>query len=125
MKYTDGYFKFPIRVYDPISVRDAYHREEKEGEIVDGNWLLGFKRVHPDDIESWEDTFTRDILPLNEESECNATVVVIKGEGEIMCTWNRKKFEEKLDAFHDAFDQEIRRMVEDECDEDTPDHILD
>jgi hypothetical protein len=114
MKYTDSFFKFPIRVYDPISVKNAYEREQNDGEVIDGNWLLGLKRVHPDDIESWEDTFTRDILPLTEGSKCNATVVMVKNEGEILCTWDRKKFEEKLDAFHETFDQELRKMVDDE-----------
>lgn len=103
-KFTDDFFGFPIKIYDGFSLKKALEEEDKEG--VDGpvpiDWIVGMVRLPAKDLHKlmWHDAFSRDrIVSDVAENGFDVTTVVCEPHGEFMCTWTRKKFEEKLNEF--------------------------
>jgi hypothetical protein len=103
-KFTDDFFTFPIKIYDGFSLKKALKEEDEEG--VDGpvpiDWIVGYVRLPAKDLPRmmWHDAFSRDRTVSDvAENGFDATAVVSHEYGEFMCTWPRKKFEDKLNEF--------------------------
>src|ERR1044072_1997570 len=117
-KFTDDFFSFPIQIYDRFSFKTALKEEDEEG--VDGpvpiDWIVGHVRLPVKDLHRmmWHDAFSRDRTVSDvAENGFDATAVVSHEYGEFMCTWPRKKFEEKLNEFIEKWDeaQEAKKQV--------------
>lgn len=107
MKYTDKFFKFPIRIYDGLEMLKAEIDEEKKLEEEDPDltpvpieFLVGRKAVRIDDIIGYNETMDRehDKQEVREQG-FPCTIVEIKDQGPYFCNWTFKKFEEKLNEF--------------------------
>lgn len=103
-KFTEDFFGFPIKIYDGFSLKKALEEEDKEG--VDGpvpiDWIVGYVKIPAKDLTKlmWHDSFSRDRTVSDvAENGFDVTTVVCEPHGEFMCTWQRKKFEQKLDEF--------------------------
>lgn len=115
-KFTDDFFGFPIKIYDGFSLKKALEEEDKEG--VDGpvpiDWIVGQVRLPAKDLHKlmWHDGFSRDRTVSDvAEKGFDVTTVVCEPHGEFMCTWTRKKFEEKLNEFMDKWEGNKMRQV--------------
>ena len=114
-KFTDDYFGFPIKIYDGFSFKKALEEEDKEG--VDGpvpiDWVMGHVKLPAKDLHKlmWHDGFSRD-RPVSEVAEhgFDLTIVVCEPHGEFICTWPRKKFEEKLNEFYDKWQASLPQV---------------
>ncbi len=110
MKYTDKWFKFPVRIYDGFSVHKAILIEDKKlsdnpeeverPEEVD--WVQGFARIPLYEIASWIDYYSegRETSDVANEG-FDLTMVETKTLGKYECVWKRQKFEEELNKFYD------------------------
>lgn len=103
-KFTDDFFGFPIKLYDGFSLKKAMEEEEKVG--VDApvpiDWIVGMVKLPAKDLVRlmWHDGFTRDRTVKDvAENGFDTTTVICEPHGEFICTWPRKKFEEKLNDF--------------------------
>lgn len=117
-KFTDDFFAFPIKIYDGFSLKKALEEEDKEG--VDGpvpiDWIVGYVRLPAKDLHKmmWHDGFSRDRTVSDvAENGFDVTTVVHDNYGEFMCTWPRKKFEDKLNEFMEKWsaEQELKKAV--------------
>ena len=100
-KFTDDFFGFPIKLYDGFSLKKAMEQEDKEG--VDApvpiDWVVGMVKLPAKDLLRlmWHDGFTRDRTVSDvAENGFDVTTVICEPHGEFMCTWPRKKFEDKF-----------------------------
>lgn len=103
-KFTDDFFGFPIKIYDGFSLKKAMEEEDKEGVNVPVpiDWIVGYVKLPARDLYKlmWHDGFSRDRTVSDvAETGFDVTTVVLEPYGEFMCTWTRKKFEEKLNEF--------------------------
>ena len=69
---------------------------------IDAEWISGVCRVPAADIETiiYHNGYPngRDLEEVRKEG-FDLTVVYLDRYGELICTWSRKKFEEKLNEF--------------------------
>jgi hypothetical protein len=108
-RFTDDYFLFPIKVYDGFSLKKAMEEEEKdttEGPVpID--WVSGWARLPAKDLYKimWHDGFSRErSVEEVAENGFDLTIIVSDYHGEFVCTWPRKKFEEKLNDFMEKWE---------------------
>jgi len=101
-KFTDGFFMFPIKIYDSLSLGRAMEFEESVGMKADADWISGAAKVPAKELEAmtWQDGYSngRAIDEVREEG-FDLTIIYLESYGEFICTWPRKKFEEKLNEF--------------------------
>ncbi len=101
-KFTDRFFTFPIKIYDSASLIRVMEAEESMNMKMEGEWISGVARVPSKDMFdiTWQDGYSngRSIEEVNKEG-FDLTIVYIERYGEFTCTWPRRKFEEKLNAF--------------------------
>lgn len=110
-KFTDDFFVFPIKIYDGYSLKRALKEEEDNLSLgpVPADWIVGHIRIPGRDLSKmvWHDGFSRDRTVEDVHKEGFDTTVVISDiYGEFVCTWNRKKFEAKLDEFMEKWNNE-------------------
>jgi hypothetical protein len=113
MKYTDGLFNSPIRIYDGFSIRKALRDEEHLELPQEVEWVLGYAEIPLQEIYAMHDFFQsgRSVKEVAEEG-FEGTLVMTKGLGDFICTWKRDKFKEKLNAFADKYNQVLESHVE-------------
>lgn len=116
-KFTDKFFSFPIKIYDSQSLRRAEEMEEANIHM-DPDWISGWTKVSYKDLLegfTWQDGYSngRTIEEVKEEG-FDLTIVYIERYGEYTCTWNRKKFEEKLNDFMEKNREVVEKQEESE-----------
>ena len=103
-KFTDDFFGFPIKVYDGFSAKKAMEAEDKDttDEPVPIDWIAGWAKIPAKDLPKmmWHDGFSRE-RKVEEVAKngFDLTMVFSDVYGDFVCTWGRKKFEEKLNEF--------------------------
>lgn len=125
MTFSEGLFKFPIKVYDAFSVAKAMVKEDKRfdsaltDEIDDiqpepTDWVVGYIRIPVQEVKAWTDIFSesRSVKEVAENG-FEETMVITKTMGNYCCLWPRKKFEEEIDKFAEKYEKGIQDMVED------------
>lgn len=110
MRYTDRWFKFPVRIYDGFSVQKAIMVEEKkfseDPEAIDRpetpDWVTGFVRIPLNEVECWIDYYSegRETSEVATEG-FDLTMIETKNLGKFECVWKRQKFEEELNKFYE------------------------
>ena len=112
MKYTDKWFKFPVRIYDGFSVHKAILIEDKKlaenledidkPEVPD--WVMGYARIPISEITSWVDYYSegRETSDVAKEG-FDLTLVETKNLGKFECVWKRDRFEEELNKYAEKF----------------------
>lgn len=103
-KFTEDFFSFPIKVYDGFSLKKAMEQEERDStdEPVPIDWVVGWVKIPVRDLPKmmWHDGFSRERKVEEVANEgFDLTIVVTDVYGEFVCTWPRKKFEDKLNEF--------------------------
>lgn len=103
-KFTDDFFTFPIKIYDGFSLKKAMEAEDKDttDEPVPIDWVVGWVKLPAKDLHKmmWHEGFSRE-RKVEEVAEkgFDLTIVISEVWGEFVSTWNKKKFEEKLNEF--------------------------
>lgn len=102
-KFTDDYFAFPIKIYDGFSLKKAMDEEEMGVEAT-ADWISGVIRIPVKEFLEhrvfWHDGFSRG-RSIEEVASDGFDITLVCSEvyGDFSCTWERKKFEEKLNEF--------------------------
>lgn len=115
-KFTEEFFGFPIKIYDGFSLKKALEEEDKPGTDapVSIDWIVGHVKIPAKDLHRimWHDGFSRE-RSVGEVAEkgFDLTIVVSDVHGEFVCTWPRKKFEEKIDAFVEKYEDEQKKRI--------------
>lgn len=111
-KFTDCFFAFPIKMYDPVSLRKSQEYEEDVMVHREADWVQAIARIRDTDLDKmyYQDWYSegRSAEEVREEG-FDLTMVYVDLYGEFLCVWPRKKFEEKLNEF-----MARREVVEDE-----------
>lgn len=112
MKYTDKWFKIPVRIYDGFSVHKAILIEDKKfaenPEDIDKpevpDWVRGWAMIPKEEITSWVDYYSegRETSDVAKEG-FDLTLVETKNLGKFECVWKREKFEEELNKYAEKF----------------------
>lgn len=122
--YTNKYFKFPIIMYDGISIENILESEEKQmeahGAITDNlvpEFCVGWARVPYKEFENqdvmWLDTYKKgDTIEdvKKDKRGFQETLIVTKHWGEFVCAWTMKEFEEKLNAFMKKYEENVEKF---------------
>lgn len=125
MKFSEGLFKFPIKVYDTLSVTKAILREDlkfKElstEEEIDNfeedelDWVRGYARIPINEIKGWTDVFAegKNVKEVAEEG-FEETMVITKTMGNFECLWKMEKFEVEIDRFAEMYTRGIESLVD-------------
>jgi len=113
MKFTDGFFKVLIKVYDGWDYSKAMITEDKELEnnpetatpITGIKYVPCYYKIRPSDIIGWCELFDRETILSDEIIETfnrkglPMTLIETKSFGNLPCMWDISKFEEKLNEF--------------------------
>lgn len=111
MKYTDTFFKFPIKIYDGYSALTAEKEEDKISEEtgeyspVPVSFTVGVKAIPLDAISGWMDVYTKEHTLEEVDAHGFPHTLVSTEHGDYLCTWKRKYFEEKLNKFVQTLDE--------------------
>lgn len=117
MKYTDGMFEFPIRIYDGFSVRKARKREEELNMDVteDGEWVEGAAEIPLNQYEGCYDFFQSGrTMEDVADNGFDGTIILTKTMGEFICTWRREKFKARINKFAEGYVDTIENHVEEQ-----------
>lgn len=101
-KFMDGFFEFPIKIYDGFSLQVAERQEDSMGTRVEADWIIGMARLPGNALPEmmWYEAFSRDkTVEDAEENGFDVTIIRTKNHGEFMCPWRRKELEDRLEAF--------------------------
>lgn len=109
IKFTDDFFRFPIKVYHSFSLKKAMEEEDKEDSVkpIPIDWIIGYAKIPVKDMirTMWYDGFSRERTVEDVAKDgFDLTIVINEIWGEYTCSWPRKKFEEKLDEFMRQYD---------------------
>lgn len=116
MKYTEAFFRFPIKVYDMKSIRDMEKMEDMKeslgmnGEQDEPVWRSCQCRL-PASAFTEGRVYWHEAFNSGEEEKRDITIVYHKKFGSFTCLWNIKHFEEELDKFMDQFMQELNKSA--------------
>ena len=103
-KFTDDFFGFPIKVYDGFSAKKAMEAQDKDttDEPVPIDLIAGWAKIPAKDLPKmmWHDGFSRE-RKVEEVAKNGFDLTMVFSDiyGDFVCTWTRKKFEEKLNEF--------------------------
>lgn len=102
LKFSERYMAIPIRMYQADEIEHLTEEKRLAGstEPIDPDYVIGKVKICPYNIEEYYDAFSR---PRNLESVrdsgFDSTRLIMKSGEYYDCTWNMKKFEEKVDKF--------------------------
>ena len=109
MNYVDTFFKIPIRVYDEKTTlfnMKAFKEATSDEDIsIEGDWISGFIRIKPEDIDNWMDYFDSNKGIDGVKSEGFTETLVLLKKDSFICLWNRNKFEENLNKYMSDFEK--------------------
>ena len=113
MKYSERFFKFPIRIYDRFSIMKSEEIEKSTDTPHEGEWLQGFARIPYNQITSWHD-FYDSVQGVDgaREDGFEATLVYTQTEGTFICTLDRETFEQSLNEFVEKYDAWVQSRVD-------------
>jgi len=113
MKYSERFFKFPIRIYDRFSIMKSEEIEKSTDTPHEGEWLQGFTRIPYNQITSWHD-FYDSVQGVDgaREDGFEATLVYTQTEGTFICTLDRETFEQSLNEFVEKYDAWVQSRVD-------------
>ena len=102
-KYSERYMKFPIRMYRSEDVERG-----EEFNIEDIEYAIGYVRICPYDIIEWFQCFSRPRTIEDVKREGFDSTRFKTKSGEFYdCTWDVKKFEERIDRWIEQFEKEF------------------
>lgn len=102
-KFTDNFFRFPIKSYNEDKWDDEYEKNEKF-------WVTGSARIPFEELSEvswWEGLSKGKTVDDYLEKGTDVTIVYSINYGYYVCTWPIKKFEEKLNEFMAKIENEI------------------
>ncbi len=125
MKFSEGLFEFPVRVYDSFSVTKSILKENqriqdsKDGDDIDdilpeeADWVLGHAKIPIEEIKAWTDVF-KEGSSVKEIAEkgFQETLIITKTLGNFECMWSMRKFEKEADEFVERYTKGIEDMVD-------------
>ena len=112
MKFTETFFKFPIRIYDNVSIvknmkREMKNQDEDDEEISIPDWVRGEARIPHWALPNifYSDAYSTGRQPEHVAEEGFDTTFISSIEfGEFECMWKVGKFERELDAFKELME---------------------
>ena len=111
MKFSERFFKFPIKVYDSASVKRVMKMERElddPGEAGNPAWARGYACFPYWDLNDlyYYDGYTAgtDTRIVNEKG-FELTMVYHKDFGDFECLWKRDRFEKELDLFTEKYEK--------------------
>lgn len=108
MYYTEGFFRVPIRIYDRYSMIKADDIEKNEDAPAEGDWIAGYIKIKPSDIDWWSDYYdsVQGVEGVKESGFHYTMVMTIKGD-HFISVWDRKDFESNLNTFVENLNNKI------------------
>jgi hypothetical protein len=104
MEYTQEFFSVPIRIYNGFDYRKEMEKEEALSVPADPPWVTGWAALHRSVFEQgkvyWYDGFSRArTIEEVENDGFDLTIISTVDYGDFVCTWQKRKFEKKLNEF--------------------------
>lgn len=119
MKYSDKFFRFPVKLYltkDLEEKSDLETRlgiEFKKDEKPEPDYVTGWECIDVDDICGFGTIFSRTMTIEDvKERGFDCTIVYLKYGKEVASSWDPKKFEEKLNKFYEGLEEYKRKDLE-------------
>ena|SRR5687767_12446927 len=119
MKFTEGVFSFPTKVYDTFSVIKNVKEESERFDELDAplpdDWVEGRMKWPITDIRGWKDDFSSDRKTGDVAKEGFDLTIIFthSGHGPFECLWTMDRLEKELDAFAEKYEKGIEKIVTD------------
>lgn len=112
MKYTDGLFSFPVRIYDRLSIRRAAKREEDLDIPMDGEWVEGTIRIPFNEVKGIMDYYSkgREISDV-EKDGFDCCIVMTNTLGDFIANVPQDSLMSSLNSFVDWYYKEVESMA--------------
>lgn len=111
--FTDKFFKFPIKVYDGFSVKDAERKEEDMGVPIEATWYKGWTKIPVKELLKgrfyWYEGFSKGTDVVKDGMDM--TIVYFERYGNFSCVWTRDVFEKKLNEFMEKWETKAEKEV--------------
>lgn len=117
MKFTEGLFRMPIKIYDKFAMYKNMKQEELTLDKLDrplpDDWVRGYVHIPIDEVVGFQDHFSpeRKVEEVAEKG-FDLTIVYTKSLGRFECTWRRERFEEELNKSAKSYEDGIEKLVE-------------
>lgn len=105
MKYSERFFKFPIRIYDRFSMEKAEEEEKSFSGPVEGDWTQGTVKIPHTEIVGWGDYYDsiQGVEGVDKDG-FSSCIIMTETMGAYVCTIPKKKFEELLDNYTEKYE---------------------
>lgn len=112
MKYTDGLFSLPIKVYDAPSLRRARKLEEEEDIQQDGDWVEGKIKIPFQEIQGFVDYYSVGRTPEEVAKEgFDCCLVMTKSYGDFNVNECAKSVEARLNKFAEEYEKSVEKLA--------------
>ena len=113
MKYSDRFFKIPVRIYDRFSYLQSLEEEKATNQPTEGDWVAGYARIPLREISSWNDYYDskQGVEGVMQEG-FKYTLVFTHNEGTLISIWDRKTFEDKMDEYASKVEKYEKEEIE-------------
>lgn len=118
MKYTERFFKFPTRLVDEFERIKIQEEIEKTKKIPDIEPTIksidSIYKLHYTEIEGWQEIYPPETSfeDINGKLEC--TLIFTKTHGDILCSWDVQKFEDKLNKHVETYTEYLKTLIKTE-----------
>jgi hypothetical protein len=125
-KPADDFFKFPIRIYDPLyDHEDAEDQFKNTGFKPPRDYVIGYIRVRVSDIISWGDAVSpyTDLKVVREKNKMLTSVST--KDDDYLCSWSRENFEENYNNYILGIEKQMEEEIMQELSADdlTPEFV--
>lgn len=115
VKFTDGFFTFPVRIYDTSQMEKNAKREDLTNEVFPTDWIRGYADIPLNEIKGVFDFYSRGrTVEEVDEQGFDGAMVSTNSMGEFITTWNREKFKAELNSFANKYQNILEGFVQEE-----------
>lgn len=117
MKFTEGMFKFPVKVYDTFALLKNIKEEQDNFENLDrplaDDWVEGWMTMPIGEIKGYVEAFSPE-LKTGEVAKkgFDLTLVYTVSFGQLESTWKLERFEKELNSYAERYEKGIEALVE-------------
>jgi len=106
MKYTDKFFRIPVKMYDRMEIDIAELKEQQQlledpqlAKHEPASWIQCWSYILPDNIIGYDENFSRE-MEFDELTDKGPDITLVHTDTHSYpCLWKISKFEQKLNEF--------------------------
>ena len=117
MRFSERFFKFPIKIYDGVSIRRVMKQEldlDNPDDVQSPDWVQGYAKLPYWSLDKlyYHEGFSTGRTPEEVAKDGFDLTSVYHAEfGDFECLWPLEKFEKRLDEFAERYESYVKTIV--------------